>query len=113
MNFKKAELTFFESNNIKIEIAQDSEVATTSFLGEDASNSLDKLRYVKYLQKLKSQKKPIHPSSLPPTSSSCRFHSYRVKLQILIWNNLFDETEIDPTDWGWDFKDGKLFPIYI
>ena len=36
----------------------------------------------------------------------------RVKLQIIIWSNLCDESDIDPTDWGWNLIDGKLFPIY-
>ena len=34
------------------------------------------------------------------------------KAAIIIWSSLCDESDIEPTDLGWNLIDGKLFPIY-
>ena len=43
--------------------------------------SLDILRYCKFLQKVQTKSTALHVQSLPPTSDAARFHSYRTFLQ--------------------------------
>ena len=74
--------------------------------------TLDNLRYRKYLQKVAMQKQAVQPQTLPPTSSAAVFHILRVQFQVMVWKQLIDPTEIDPTNWGWQLINGKLHPIY-
>ncbi len=76
--------------------------------GGNRIESLNTLRYVKYMEMVASSKK-IEPQKLPPTPRAAYFHSLRVHHQIMIWNNL--SVDIDPTKWGWKLDDKSLQPI--
>ena len=70
--------------------------------------SLDELRYNLYnktvARKLSSS---FNLATLPPTSAAASQHCLRVYLQVQQWlgNNL------EPTEWGWHSREGKLFPV--
>jgi hypothetical protein len=53
----------------------------------------------------------VHVKSLPPTSDSAKFHSLRVYYQCQKW--MSETVDIDPTDWGWEMKRGKLCSILM
>jgi hypothetical protein len=53
----------------------------------------------------------MHVKSLPPTSDSAKFHSLRVYYQCQKW--MSETVDIDPTDWEWEIKRGKLCPILM
>ena len=69
----------------------------------DTINSLDDLRYVYYKKQVLT--KNIETGSgfdlraLPPTSDAAKYHSYRAYLQVQQW---LGNTDILPTDWGWN-----------
>ena len=69
----------------------------------DTINSLDDLRYVYYKKQVLA--KNIETGSgfdlraLPPTSDAAKYHSYRAYLQVQQW---LGNTDILPTDWGWN-----------
>ena len=50
------------------------------------------------------------PEKLPPTESAAKYHSMRVHLQLVVWQQL-DTTALEPTDWGWQMDNGSLSPI--
>ena len=53
----------------------------------------------------------VHVKNLPPTCDSAKFHSLRVYYQCQMW--MSETVDIDPTDWGWEIKRGKLCPILM
>ena len=74
------------------------------------AETLDDLRFEFYKRRVKktlTSKTGFELRSLPPTSDSAKYHSYRVYYQVQLWlgNNL-----IDPTDWGW-VRNEYLIPI--
>ena len=46
-------------------------------------------------------------ATLPPTSAAARQHSFRVYHQVQQWRGV----ALNPTDWGWRQKDGRLTPL--
>ena len=72
-----------------------------------ASDTLADLRYSIYMKMAASAQK-IDPSNLPPTEEAAIQHSLRVYLQIYQWKS---ETFIDPLDWGWLVKQGRMTPV--
>uniref|UniRef100_K1QZE5 Tesmin/TSO1-like CXC domain-containing protein n=1 Tax=Magallana gigas TaxID=29159 RepID=K1QZE5_MAGGI len=52
----------------------------------------------------------IQVLSLPPTSDAAIVHSMRVYLQCQYWKGK-SVADLDPTEWGWTLKTGKLLPI--
>ena len=76
--------------------------------GGNRIESLNTLRYVKYMEMVASSKK-IEPQKLPPTPRAAYFHSLRVHHQIMIWKDL--SVDIDPTKCGWKLDGKSLQPI--
>ena len=76
--------------------------------GGGPSNSLDSMRYSKYMMKVSSG--AVLPEKLPPTERAALYHCLRAHLQAVHWIVL-DTTALNPTDWGWKREDGKLVPI--
>ncbi len=74
----------------------------------DADNSLDALRYRRFCEKVTKSSAHIQPHVLPPTSAAAKYHSRRVYYQIMEWKGL--EESMTPTEWGWDFDDGRYMP---
>ena len=71
--------------------------------------SLDSLRYKRYRDKIKSSSYYVHPKTLPPTSSTAKYHSLRVYYQIRQCQGT--EAGMFPQDWGWKESDGTLIPV--
>ncbi len=68
------------------------------------------MRYTKFMGIVSSSRTAIEPQKLPPTERAAFFHSLRVHLQVVIWENL-GNSELDPTQWGWKLHMSKLIPI--
>jgi len=82
---------------------------TILFGGKD-DDSLNSLRYVKFIEMV-SASKVVDPQKLPPTERAALFHSLRVHLQVMLWKTLTDELQFDPKQWGWRLDGAELNPI--
>ena len=105
----EAAMIFDSENSSHFEIAAAGEKALLAIYGTKSGNSLNLLRYQKFIDKTSTRLVQINPSTLPPTFSAAKFHSYRVFLQICDWkkeNNL-----MKPEEWGWKFESGEYVPI--
>lgn len=74
-----------------------------------ACDSLADLRYNLYM-KMAATAQKIDPSKLPPTEDTAIQHSLRVYLQVWQWKS-FQERNIDPVEWGWQVKQGRMTPV--
>ena len=72
--------------------------------------SLNELRHRFYVQGVASSKTGVKPESLPPTESAAGLHAQRVYLQVQEWKHLEQANKLQPVDWGWQIKNGKLVP---
>ena len=70
-------------------------------------DSLNGLRYAKFMEMVTSGKTSLDPQKLPPTEKAAYFHSLRVHLQVIIWKTLVNNA-LDPLQWGWRL-DGTVF----
>ena len=73
--------------------------------------TLDDLRYESYKKRVRkslTSKTGFELKSLPPTSDSAKYHSYRAYYQIQLW---LGNKQINPTDWGWVRNEYYLVPI--
>ena len=77
--------------------------------GGKQSDSLNSLRYAKYMEMVSSAK-AIDPQKLPPTARAAHYHSLRVCLQVILWKKLTTHY-LDPLQWGWKLDGSKLQPI--
>ena len=59
--------------------------------GGRQQDTINKLRYVKYNQKLASCSTALQPCNLPPTSAAAKFHIQRTYYQVQEWINLDTE----------------------
>ena len=77
--------------------------------GAVRSTSLDKLRYILYTRPVSrsSLSSVFKLESLPPTVAAAKFHSYHAYLAVQQWIG----TNLCPTDWGWQYRDGMLVPL--
>lgn len=73
-------------------------------------DSLNNLRYTRYMDITASATAPLKPERLPPTENAAKFHIFRTHLQVLQWKSLMN-ADINPTDWGWKLMDGHYVPI--
>ena len=78
--------------------------------GGRAADSLNGLRYAKYMEMVSTSKKSIDPQKLPPTERAAYFHSLRVHLQVILWFKLTNN-DLDPMQWGWKLADTVLTPV--
>ena len=79
--------------------------------GGKQGDSLNFLRYVKFMEMISSNK-AIDPQKLPPTERAAHFHSLRVHLQVMHWKKLIHEdSQLDPEQWGWKLDGSKLTPV--
>ena len=79
--------------------------------GGKASDTLNNLRYLKYMQMVSTSKITIEPQKLPPTERAAYYHALRVHLQITIWRQLSDNS-LDATEWGWAVSGNQMTPIF-
>ena len=79
--------------------------------GGKQDDSLNYLRYVKFLE-MASSSKAIDPQKLPPTERAAHFHSLRVHLQVVLWKRLtHKDSQLDPEQWGWKLDGTTLTPV--
>lgn len=64
--------------------------------GGKEDDSLNSLRYSKYMQMVSTSTTTIGPQKLPPTERAAFFHSLRVHLQIILWFKLTNDY-LNPT----------------
>ena len=74
------------------------------------TTSLDILRYVHYMRKMKTSTSSFQLQSLPPTSAAVKFHVFRAFFAVQEW--LGNPANLQPTDWGWELHDVMLIPVY-
>lgn len=80
--------------------------------GGRQQDTINKLRYVKYNQKLASCSTALQPCNLPPTSAAAKFHIQRTYYQVQEWVNLdTEQIDLDPLHWGWEDSAGLLLPV--
>jgi hypothetical protein len=82
--------------------------AMVSMFHGEQTESLLSLRHGILCRKVSTADTFVKPERLPPTPSAAKFHSRRVYLQVMQW--LGKSEGMDPTNWGWFLKDGKLLP---
>ncbi|KAK7108065.1 hypothetical protein V1264_015867 [Littorina saxatilis] len=81
------------------------------YKGNDG-DTLDKLRLVKYHEKVFTGSKQVQPKVLPPTSAAAKYHSYRVFYQVQEWACLGTSLELMPEEWGFQLQRGQLLPVH-
>ena len=72
---------------------------------------MNSLRHQRFIDKASSRLQRVHPSSLPPTKSAAKYHSYRVYLQIREWKNT--SNSMMPEEWGWKKEGDEFVPIQM
>src|SRR6218665_19439 len=82
----------------------------TLLYGGKASDTLNHMRYVQYMNKTASCYAQPRPERLPPTQNAATYHVYRTHLQVVQWQTLL-ATDIQPTDWGWKISNDRYVPI--
>ena len=100
----------FMAANTHQETEEAGEKAVVLLYGGEEKDSLNHLRYVKYVQKVAISTKSFQPSSLPPSSSAAKYHCFRVYFQVQAWENLNDAS-LDPRQWGWEVDNRMLVPM--
>ena len=100
----------FMAANTHQETEEAGEKAVVLLYGGEEKDSLNHLRYVKYVQKVAISTKSFQPSSLPPSSSAAKYHCFRVYFQVQSWENLNDAS-LDPRQWGWEVDNSMLVPM--
>ena len=75
--------------------------------GGKQEDSLNNLRYTKFMEMVSSSKASLDPQKLPPTERAAHYHSLRVHLQVMIWKKL-SNNNLDPKQWGWKLE-GSVF----
>ena len=73
------------------------------------STTLDELRFVLYMQKMKTSYNSFQLESLPPTSPAVKYHAYRAYYAVQEW--LGNGRSLQPTEWGWELDDNMLIPV--
>ena len=101
--------TFQKKNMSRETIMAAGEQAVLIIYNAKDERSLDELRYTKFMEKVAVTLHQVVPSTLPPTSSSAKYHSLRVYLQVQQW--IDPECDLSPEDWGWKLVDGRFSPI--
>ena len=80
--------------------------------GGKNGQSLNNLRYYKYMDAVASNSASLDPQKLPPTERAAYYHSLRVHLQIIVWKKLLNgHDDLNPQEWGWRLDRGVLISI--
>lgn len=78
-----------------------------SLYGGKPNETLNKLRYRKFVEKAKRGMLTVTCKALPPTEAAAKFHCLRVFYQIQGWM----EKKLNPLNFGWVEKSSILRPI--
>ena len=95
-----------ESSTTKDQVCVAGEKALVAIYNGVENTSLDDLRYNVFCGNLVSAKLQNKPEALQPTSAAAKYHSMQVNWQVMKWKG----HSIDPNKWGWQVKDGAMFP---
>ena len=66
------------------------------------------LRLTRYTEKVSKSSSQVEPKSLPPTSASAKYHSYRVYLQVCQWKS--SACSLPAESWGWKLMESEFYP---
>ena len=77
--------------------------------GGKQEDSLNSLRYIKFMEMVSSSKASLDPQKLPPTERAAHYHSLRVHLQVIIWKKL-SNNRLNPKQWGWKLEGSAFTP---
>ena len=80
--FENCVKVFLRTNSVKQMIAETGQKLLVDIYNGNAGDTLDKLRLVKYHEKVSTGSKQVQPKVLPPTSAAAKYHSYRVFYQV-------------------------------
>lgn len=79
--------------------------------GGKKNDSLNCLRHAKFMEMITSSKlTSLDPQKLPLTERAAYFHSLRVHLQVMLWQDL-ESNDFNPEEWGWKLDGPVLQPI--
>ena len=78
--------------------------------GGKSGQSLNSLRYIKYMDTVAKSKSSIRPEVLPPSERAAFFHCLRIFLQIMQWK-ILSPNQFNPADWGWKLEGSEFVPI--
>ena len=97
-------------------IATADERLLVSIYGSNCDETLDHLRYSRFARIVSTSKTAVFASSLPPTSCSAKYHSFRAYYQIKQWTDIGNDSSqstvtMDPLKWGWKLQNGQLVEI--
>ncbi|KAK3092613.1 hypothetical protein FSP39_004972 [Pinctada imbricata] len=98
---------FLDVNASKANIASAGESIVCSLFAGMPSETLNQLRYRKFVTKTVSWTSFIQVHELPPTAAANHFHSLRTCHQVQMWTG----NELNPLEYGWKEDGGKLLPI--
>ena len=79
--FENGAKVFLWTNSDHQMIAETGEKLLVDIYNGNDGDTLDKLRLVKYHEKVFTGSKQVQPKVLPPTSAAVKYHSYRVFYQ--------------------------------
>jgi len=78
--------------------------------GGKLGETLNKLRYVRYMQLVARSVTRPRPERLPPTERAAYYHLLRVHLQVMQWQTLRTDC-LDADKWGWKLHENVYVPI--
>ncbi|KAK7109451.1 hypothetical protein V1264_013491 [Littorina saxatilis] len=110
--FENSAKVFLQTNSDHQMIAETGEKLLVDIYKGNDGDTLDKLRLVKYHEKVFTGSKQVQPKVLPPTSAAAKYHSYRVFYQVQEWACLGTSLELMPEEWGFQLQRGQLLPVH-
>lgn len=81
--------------------------AVVSLYNGKTNETLNKLRYRKFVEKTQRGLSTVTCKALPPTEAAARFHCLRVFYTIQMWL----EHKLNPLNFGWILRNGILRPV--
>ena len=110
--FENGAKVFLRTNSNHQMIAETGEKLLVDIYDGNDGDTLDKLRLVKYHEKVSTGSKQVQPKVLPPTSAAAKYHSYRVFYQVQEWACLGTSLELMPEEWGFQLQRGQLLRVH-
>ena len=98
----------FLKESTKCDIVAAGEGALVSLYGGIQIENLNLLRFRKFAIRVMTSSSFVQVCTLPPTSSSAKYHSMRVYHQVQEWTK--PDNTLQPKDWGWSLVQNRLLP---
>ena len=106
--FVRQASVFLNNGSTPDEIVNAGEKLFVALFGGKECDELNMLKFRCFCKKLSLSSSMVQVHTLPPTSAATENHSKRVFLQVQEWLGKADQ--LNPEEWGWTCKNGKLFP---